>query len=193
MEKVETILYQAALAVTGDWQALNRLKLYEELGWESLSERRMCKRVLQIHKIVDGRTPSYLRCEMPPNRRKLANLPCVFQDIKCRTDRYLNSFFLDAISVWNNIISNFEYLATFGRLKNHLISLIRPKSRSTFDLHYSIYRVSKNTVLKMSTKEKLLAIDCKHVLTFGSFTLYYFNFTIVYFSKKLFRCFKKIV
>ena len=51
----------------------------------------------------------------------------------------------------------------------------------------------------MLTKENLLAIDCKHVLravsvlTFGSFTLYNFNFTIVYFSKKLFRRFKKIV
>ena len=73
------------------------------------------------------------------NRRNLANLPCVFQDIKCWADRYLNSFFPGAISVWNYIISNFEYLPTFGRLKNHLISLIRPKSRSTSDLHNSIY------------------------------------------------------
>ena len=45
----------------------------------------------------------------------------------------------------------------------------------------------------MSTKENLLAIDCKHVLravsvlTFGSFTFYNFNFTIVYFSEKVFR------
>ena len=99
----------------------------------------MCKRVLQIHEIVDGRTPSCLRDKMPPNRRNLANLPCVFQDVKCGTDRYLNTFFPDAISVWNNIISNFDYLSTFGRLKNHLISLIRPKSRLTFDLHDSIY------------------------------------------------------
>ena len=139
MEKVEKIQYQAALAVTGAWQGSDRVKLYEELGWESLSDRRMCKRVLQIHKIVNGRTPSYLRDIMPPNRRNLANLPCVFREIKCRTDRYLNSFFPDAISVWNNIISNYEYLPTFGSLKNHLISLIRPKSRSTFDIHDSLY------------------------------------------------------
>ena len=108
MEKVEKIQYQAALAITGAWQGSNRVKLYEELGWESLSERRTCKRVLKIHKIVDGRTPSYLRDKMPPNRRILANLRCVFHDIKCRTDRYFNSFFPDAISVWNNIISNFD-------------------------------------------------------------------------------------
>ena len=69
------------------------MKVYEEQGWESLSERRMCKRVLQLHKIVDRRTPSYLRDKLPPNRMNLANLPCVFQKIKCRTDRYLNNFF----------------------------------------------------------------------------------------------------
>ena len=137
MEKVERIQYLAALAVTGAWQGSNRVKLYEELEWESLSERR--KRVLQIHKIVDCRTPSYLRDKIPPNRRNLANLPCVFQKIKCRTNRYLNSFFPNAISIWNNIIPNFEYLPSFERLKNHLISLIRPKLRSTFDLHDSIY------------------------------------------------------
>ena len=40
MEKVEKIHYQAALAVTGTCQGLNRSKLYEELGWETLSDRR---------------------------------------------------------------------------------------------------------------------------------------------------------
>ena len=37
MEKVERTQYQAALAITGTWQGSNRSKLYEELGWETLS------------------------------------------------------------------------------------------------------------------------------------------------------------
>ena len=40
IEKVEKIQYQEALAVTGTWQGSNRSKLYEELGWETLSGRR---------------------------------------------------------------------------------------------------------------------------------------------------------
>ena len=44
MEKAERIQYQAALAITGAWQGSNRAKLYEELGWESLSDRRWCRR-----------------------------------------------------------------------------------------------------------------------------------------------------
>ena len=43
MGKVARIRYQAALAVTGAWQGSSRVEIYEEQGWESLSERRMCK------------------------------------------------------------------------------------------------------------------------------------------------------
>ena len=41
MEVVEKVQYQAALAVTGAWQGSNRSQLHEELGWESLSDRRV--------------------------------------------------------------------------------------------------------------------------------------------------------
>ena len=49
MEKVERTQYQAALAITGTWHGTNWYKLYEKLGWETLSDRRWCRRVLQIH------------------------------------------------------------------------------------------------------------------------------------------------
>ena len=42
MEK-KRIQYQAALAITVAWQSSNRSKLYDELGWESLSDRRWCR------------------------------------------------------------------------------------------------------------------------------------------------------
>ena len=51
MGKVERTQHQAALAITGTWQGSSRTKLYEELGWESLSDRRWSRRILQIHKI----------------------------------------------------------------------------------------------------------------------------------------------
>ena len=65
MEKVERTQYQAALAVTGAWQGTNRVKLYEELGWENMDNRRTIRRILQVHKIVDGKSPLYLREKLP--------------------------------------------------------------------------------------------------------------------------------
>ena len=71
MEKVERTQYLAALAVTGAWRGTNRSKLYEELGWETLTDRRWCRRILQIHKIENNKTPSYLK-------DKLTGTPCVW-------------------------------------------------------------------------------------------------------------------
>ena len=68
MGKDERIQYQAALAITGVWPGSSRLKICEELRLETLSDRRLCKRVLQIHKIIDGKTPSYLKDKLPTNR-----------------------------------------------------------------------------------------------------------------------------
>ena len=36
MAKIEGIRYQAALAITDAWQGTNRMKLYKELGFQSL-------------------------------------------------------------------------------------------------------------------------------------------------------------
>ena len=117
MDKVEKIQYQAALAITGTWQGSSRIKLYEELGWETLSDRRMCNRLLQLHKIIVGVTPIFLRENLPPIRRNVITLPNVFQEFQCRTNRYFYSFFPNATSTWNKIISNFEHLPTFDEMK----------------------------------------------------------------------------
>ena len=55
--------YQAALVISGAWRASSYSTLYEELDWETLSDRRMCRPILQIHRISGNMTPSYL----PPN------------------------------------------------------------------------------------------------------------------------------
>ena len=66
-EKVERIQYQAALAITGAWQGSSRSKIYDEFGWETLSDRRKCRRSLQVHKIINSSTLSYLKDKLPPN------------------------------------------------------------------------------------------------------------------------------
>ena len=100
MEKVERIEYQAALAITGIWSGSSRSKIYEELGWESLSDRRTGRRVLQIHKIFNNKSPSYLKDKLPPNSRSLfSGIPRnTFREILCKSNRYMNSFSLTHLS-----------------------------------------------------------------------------------------------
>ena len=106
MAKIERVQYQAALAITGAWQGTSRLKLYKELGLESLSDRRSANRVVQICKIINNITPTYLREKLPPLRiqRGRDAAPNIFHEKQTKTDRYKKSFFPNAIYSWNNII-----------------------------------------------------------------------------------------
>ena len=115
MERVERTQYQAALAITGTWQGFNLSKCCEELGWETLSECHWFRRILQIHKIKNNMTPFYLRYKLPPNSRLLYRCghPNTFHEIRCKTSRYKNSFFPDAINLWNNINYKFPKCPNF--------------------------------------------------------------------------------
>ena len=137
MDKIEIVQYQAALAVTGAWEGSNCSNLNEELGWETLSDRRMGRRILQIHKIMNSKTPSYLKGKLPPKHSPFSNRPLfnVFREIKLKSDRYKNSFFPDAISSRNIIISHFIDFPSFDSLKNHVLSFFRPKIKSIFGVH----------------------------------------------------------
>ena len=137
MAMAERVQYQAALAVTGAWQYSNRSKLYEELGWETLSDRRMSKRILQIHKISNNKTPSYLKDKLPTECRPRSggeDRP-LFRGFLCRTNRYMKSFFPDAIVSWNIIIEHFDNMPSFNKLKDHLVNLFRPKKKNIFGIH----------------------------------------------------------
>ena len=132
MEKLERVQYQAALAVTGAWQGSNCSKLNEELGWENLSDRRMCKRIFQIQKITSNKTAFYLKDKLPPNHRPF--LFNVFREVKFRTGRYKNSFFPHAIC-WHIFIPHFEDFPSIDSLKGHVLSLFRPKIKIIFGIH----------------------------------------------------------
>ena len=56
MNEVERVQYRAALAVTGAWKGSSRSKLYDELGWESLSDRRNKQRQVLLFKIINNPT-----------------------------------------------------------------------------------------------------------------------------------------
>ena len=83
-------------------------------------------------------TPDYLGIKLPPRRRTSLfnpNVTLSFREIRCRSSRYANSFFPDAVSSWNRIISNFTTMPSISILKSHLLSLFRPIHKSTFNIH----------------------------------------------------------
>ena len=51
---------KAALVITGAIKGISRDRLYQELGLESLADRRWSRRLFFFHKIIQELIPSYL-------------------------------------------------------------------------------------------------------------------------------------
>ena len=71
MNAIEKIRYQAALAITGTWKGTNLDKVYEQLGWESLTDRRWFRRLTYFYKIYNNQNIKYLKSPIPPPRTHL--------------------------------------------------------------------------------------------------------------------------
>ena len=135
MERIEKIQYQAALAVSGSWKGSSRNKLYDELGWESLSYRRWHRRLSQLYKIHNNLTPKYLHHNLPGIRHYHEANTKTFHQIRCRTTKYCNSFFPDSTKAWNNNINVFKSCKSLPSFKNKIIPLTRPSPKGLFGIH----------------------------------------------------------
>ena len=137
MKELESVQYQAALAVTGAWKGSSRLKLYKELGWESLHQRRYFRRITQFFKIMNGLTPQYLVDPVPVPRRHLFGRH-VTNDIyhfSHRNNRFLYSFYPDAVNSWNALDPDVRKTDTLSGFKNEILKTIKPTKRSIFNIH----------------------------------------------------------
>ena len=94
-QKIESIQYNAYLAITGCFRGTSREKLYSELGLESLSDRRFSRRLFFFYKILNGLAPRYLAAYIPQQNLRQLNLRSrpTFYPITVRTEKYRNSFF----------------------------------------------------------------------------------------------------
>ena len=135
MKLLEQVQYKAAIIVSGCWQGTSLIKLYDELGWESLADRRWVRRMTTFYKIKKGIAPTYLAAHIPVHR--IENI--VLRDRKMkppisRTERYDNSFFPFCIKNWNLLDESVKSLPSLLSFKNHLNSFKRPKGNSAFGI-----------------------------------------------------------
>ena len=121
MDSLESIQYQAGLVVSNCWKGTNKDKLYKELGWESLTQRRTFRRFSLYYKILNDETPSYLKDHINP-------LPVR------RTLRYERSFFPFYQLNWDSIDENKKNATKLAQLKNRHLKEIRPPPSSFFGI-----------------------------------------------------------
>ena len=81
MKLIEQVQYKAALIVSGCWQGTSREKLYDELGWESLTDRRWARRLTMFYKIKNVIAPSYLSDHVPEHGDIIFNFATETQEL----------------------------------------------------------------------------------------------------------------
>ena len=155
MDLIEQIQYKAALVVTGCWQGTSRVKLYDELGWESLADRRWGRRMTLYYKILNGLTPSYLFEHIPDNTPNVTLRKFTQKtDRYDTTDRYDNSFFPFCIDNWNNLDSCIRLSSSLSNFKTNINNFIRPKSTS-------FYSIRDKEGIKLLTKIRVTFSDLR--------------------------------
>ena len=128
MEKLESVQYSAALAVTGTWRGTSRDKLYTELGWESLSSRRWSRRLTLFYKFVNNLCPEYTVDPIPPLHQSQYRLrdQDVIGRLRARTDKFKSSFYPNCLSEWNKLEPELRLAPSVAVFKKKLLSIIRP-------------------------------------------------------------------
>ena len=139
MHTLERIQYHAALAITGSWKGTNLNKIYDELSWESLTDRRWCRRLFHFYKIQNNLTPPYLKDPIPPIRSHLfgSRSVNVINEIRCKSKSYSNSFYPDSIRCWNKIGPELRNSSNLKSFKLGILALVRPPKK-IFDIHDAI-------------------------------------------------------
>ena len=101
-EKLESIQYNACLALTGAIRGSSKEKIYQELGFESLRVRRWYRKLCLFYKVLNNEHPQYLfnlipvRPTLYPTRNAL-NIPL----LNTSHNFFKNSFFPSTIIEWN--------------------------------------------------------------------------------------------
>ena len=67
-QKIESIQYNACLAITSAIRGSSRENIYQELGLESLQHRGWYRKLCYFYKIYNEKSPGYLFQLTPPKR-----------------------------------------------------------------------------------------------------------------------------
>ena len=104
-KQLEAIHIEAARTITGATKLCSINRLLDELGLESLQNRRNKHKLIIFYKIMNGLTPNYLSDLLPPlvhetTTYTLRNANHI-QTIHANTNLYFNSFVPSTIRAWN--------------------------------------------------------------------------------------------
>ena len=126
IDTLESIQYNATLAITGAIKGTSKEKLYNELGLEYLIDRQWMQRLCFFHKIFNVKSPKYLYDLIPPVTRSYAT----------RNNKNIASFNCspNVINEWSKLDIKITNITSHNTFQNSLLSFIQPLHCDTFGI-----------------------------------------------------------
>ena len=135
-QNIESIQYNAALAIPGAVRGTSRGKLYQELGFESLQQRRWYRKLCCLFKIINNQSPRYLFQLIPSlNTRYFSRNSENIPQLRTKHDFFRNSFFPSTIKEWNNLDPQIRKSKSISIFKSNILKFIRPKPNNVYYCH----------------------------------------------------------
>ena len=135
-QKLESIQYNACLALSGAIRGSSREKIYHELGLESLHRRRWYRKLCLFYKIFKENKPVYL-FNLIPTKNSNYNTRNTDKITLFHTEHnfFKNSFFPSTVIECNKLDSNLRSPTSLSVFKKNLLKFIRPSPNSVFNCH----------------------------------------------------------
>ena len=137
-KKIESVQYNAALAITGPIKGSSREKLYQELGLEYFYGRRWARRLCLLYSVFSTGQASYIYGSLPPLRSSRRHAHS-FNLVSCKPKYFKNSFIPNSfIYEWHKLDPDIRSSALYNLFRNTLLKFIRPAQRKTFNINHSV-------------------------------------------------------
>ena len=132
--KLETVQYNAALAVTGAIKGTSREKVYQELGLEYLQQRRWRRRLCLFYKVVSTKLLAYIYDIIPPVSQSQRHSN-TFNSISCRTEYFKNSFLPCVIGEWKKLNPEIQRSGSYNIFRKSILNFIRPSASKVYKIN----------------------------------------------------------
>lgn len=149
-KKLEQLQLEAARIVTGLPIFTSNRIIYDEIGWETLAERRERRKLQLFYNIQHNNAPAYLCNSIPPTIQSTAVYPLRNgNDIIypfCRLSLTQESFIPSTIRLWNNLNVVTRNIDSLGKFKTELKNL-KLNSKAQVPKHYDFGNRKLNIIL----------------------------------------------
>ena len=137
-QRIESIQYNAAIAIAVAIRGTSSEKLYQDLGLESLRSRRWLRKLCLFYKMYKNKSPSYLYNLIPVSVKFYSTRSSQFDNIsnlKTRSNFFRNAFFPSTITEWNKLDRDIRNSDSLNVLKFSPLKFLRPVANSVFEIN----------------------------------------------------------